>query len=56
MNTLVRHPRMKKRIYDYLTMVIDTDEYDFNRDLDDLFINISEKFGLEFYETKFLDF
>lgn len=47
---------MKKRIYDYLTMVIDTDEYDFKRDLDDLFINISEKFGLEFYETKFLVF
>ncbi len=56
MNALVRHPRMKKRIYDYLTMLIDTDEYNFNRDLEDIFIHISEKFGLQYYETKFLVF
>lgn len=47
---------MKKRIYDYISMVIETEDYDLSNDLDDLFITISEKFGLEFYETKFLVF
>ena len=47
---------MKKRIYDYIKMLIDTEQMYLDGDLEEMFVNISEKFGLEKYETKFLVF